>query len=152
MLENTEGTIKNGQSRYTGKIGYTRHREKTNQKHTPIHTEGTIRKWPIPKNWQNQVHKRQDKDEKQNKTYITIGNQTQITQITQEPSYKQPLFMFSEIQTIRCTKCKKKSMKLIQNKRHVTTKKRNWVHKYRAKTKSKPKTHHYPQTNTNNVT
>ena len=33
MLENTEGAIKNGQSRETGKIGYTRRRK---QKHNTI--------------------------------------------------------------------------------------------------------------------
>ena len=35
MLENTEGTIKNGQSRETGNIRYTRQR-KTKQKHNAI--------------------------------------------------------------------------------------------------------------------
>jgi len=35
MLENTEGTIKNGQSREYGNIGYTRPR-KTKQKHNTI--------------------------------------------------------------------------------------------------------------------
>jgi hypothetical protein len=35
MLENTEGTIKNGQSRETGNIRYTRQR-KTKQKHNTI--------------------------------------------------------------------------------------------------------------------
>jgi len=35
MLENTEGAIKNGQSRETGNIGYTRWR-KTKQKHNTI--------------------------------------------------------------------------------------------------------------------
>ena len=30
-LEKTEGAIKNGQSRDTGNIGYTRHRTKTNK-------------------------------------------------------------------------------------------------------------------------
>ena len=35
MLENTEGAIKNGQSRETGNIGYTR-RRKTKQKHNTI--------------------------------------------------------------------------------------------------------------------
>jgi hypothetical protein len=35
MLENTEGTIKNGQSRKTGGIGYTRRRQ-TKQKHNTI--------------------------------------------------------------------------------------------------------------------
>jgi hypothetical protein len=35
MLENTEGTIKKGQSRETGNIGYTR-RRKTKQKHNTI--------------------------------------------------------------------------------------------------------------------
>ena len=31
MLEKTEGAIKNGQSRETGNIGYTRHRSKSNK-------------------------------------------------------------------------------------------------------------------------
>ena len=35
MLENTEGAIKNGQSRETGNKGYTR-RRKTKQKHNTI--------------------------------------------------------------------------------------------------------------------
>jgi hypothetical protein len=35
MLENTEGTIKNGQCRKTGSIGYTRRRQ-TKQKHNTI--------------------------------------------------------------------------------------------------------------------
>ena len=35
MLENTERTIKNGQSRETGNIGHTR-RRKTKQKHNTI--------------------------------------------------------------------------------------------------------------------
>ena len=35
MLENTEGAIKNGQSRETGNIGYTR-RIQTKQKHSTI--------------------------------------------------------------------------------------------------------------------
>jgi len=35
MLENTEGAIKNGQSRETGNIGYTRRRI-TEQKHNTI--------------------------------------------------------------------------------------------------------------------
>ena len=35
MLENTEGTIKKGQSRETDNIGYTRQR-KTKQKHNTI--------------------------------------------------------------------------------------------------------------------
>ena len=62
MLENTEGAIKNGQSRETGNIGYTRHR--TNKTKT------------IQRNWQHRVHKTQDED-KQNKdnpeTLATLG-------------------------------------------------------------------------------
>jgi len=38
MLENTEGTNKNGQFRETGNIGYTRQR-KTKQKHNTIWVE-----------------------------------------------------------------------------------------------------------------
>ena len=37
-LENTEGAIKNGQSRETGNIRYTRHRTKTKQKHMQTNT------------------------------------------------------------------------------------------------------------------
>jgi len=38
MLEDTEGAIKNGQSRETGNIGYTRHKMKTKQnKNTTQH-------------------------------------------------------------------------------------------------------------------
>jgi len=32
MLENTERATKDGQSRETGNIGYTKHKEKTNQR------------------------------------------------------------------------------------------------------------------------
>ena len=35
MLENTEGAIENGQSKETGKIGYTRRKQKAKQK-TPL--------------------------------------------------------------------------------------------------------------------
>jgi len=38
MLENTEGGIKNWQSRETGNIGYTK-RRKTKQKHNTIYVE-----------------------------------------------------------------------------------------------------------------
>jgi len=46
MLENTEGAIKNGQSRETGKIGNTR-RRKTKQKQITICVGPTIRKLTI---------------------------------------------------------------------------------------------------------
>ena len=36
MLENTEGAIKNGQSRETGNIGYTMQKKKKQQKHNTI--------------------------------------------------------------------------------------------------------------------
>ena len=45
MLDKTKGDIKNGQSRDTGSIGYTRHRAKTIQRH-----------------WQHWIHKTQDED------------------------------------------------------------------------------------------
>ena len=62
MLENSEGAIKNVQSRETGSIGYTRHKAKKN----------------ITKTQHNQ--------------YVLDSNihkQTQITYIRHEPSYKQ---------------------------------------------------------------
>ena len=52
----TEGAIKNGQSRDTGNIGYTRHRMKTIQRHG-----------------QHWVHKTQDKDNPE--TLATLGTQ-----------------------------------------------------------------------------
>jgi hypothetical protein len=57
-----QGAIKNGQSRETGNIGYTRHRTKTNK--TKGHQE-----WTIQRNWQHWVHKIQDED-KQNKNTL----------------------------------------------------------------------------------
>ena len=45
MLDKTKGDIKNGQSRDTGSIGYTRHRTKTIQRH-----------------WQHWIHKTQDEE------------------------------------------------------------------------------------------
>jgi hypothetical protein len=59
MLENTEGAIKNGQSRETGNIEYTR-RRKTKQKHNTIQ-----------RNWQHRVHKT-----KKNKTKTTQSRET----------------------------------------------------------------------------
>ena len=56
MLEKTEEAIKNGQSRDTGNIGYTRHKTKTIQRH-----------------WQHWVHKKQDEDNPE--TLATLGTQ-----------------------------------------------------------------------------
>jgi hypothetical protein len=53
-----QGAIKNGQSRETGNIGYTRYRTKTNK------TRG-LQEWIIQRHWQHWVHKTQDED-KQN--------------------------------------------------------------------------------------
>ena len=55
----TEGSIKNGQSRDTGNIGYTRNGTKTNK------TRGN-QEWTIQRHWQHWTHKTQDED-KQNK-------------------------------------------------------------------------------------
>ena len=62
MLENTEGAIKNGQSRETGNIGY------TGQINVREYRRGN-QKWTIQRNWQHRVHKIQDED-KQNKTKL----------------------------------------------------------------------------------
>ncbi len=51
-LENTEGAIKNGQSRETGSKGYTR-RRKINVRE---YRKGK-QKWTIQRNWQQRVHK-----------------------------------------------------------------------------------------------
>ena len=62
MLEDTEGAIKNGQSRETGNIGYTRYKMKT----------------------------KQNKNTTQYMLDITICKHMQITHLRYEPSYKQP--------------------------------------------------------------
>ena len=85
MLENSEGAIKNGQSRETGNIGYTRHRTNKRQRIAKgqstmdnpekLATQGTQdtgqinvreqrrgnQQWTIQRNWQYMVHKTQDK-------------------------------------------------------------------------------------------
>ena len=53
-----QGAIKNGQSRDTGNLRYTRHRTKTNK------TRGN-QEWTIQRHWQHWAHKTQDED-KQN--------------------------------------------------------------------------------------
>jgi hypothetical protein len=51
MLKKTEGATKNGQSRETGNIGYTRHRPKTNktkyitQKTKKMSNMDSLQKW-----------------------------------------------------------------------------------------------------------
>ena len=50
MLENTEGAIKNGQSRETGNIGYTR------QINVREYRRGN-QKWTIQRNWQHRIHR-----------------------------------------------------------------------------------------------
>ena len=56
-LEKTKGTIKNGQSRETGNIGYTtRYRTKVRE------NQRDNQEWTIQRNWQHWVHhKIQDK-------------------------------------------------------------------------------------------
>jgi hypothetical protein len=74
--------IKNGQSRDTGNIGYTRHRTKTNK--TRGHQE-----WTIQRHWQHWVHKTQDKD-KQNKGPSRMDNpETLATLDTQDTGQRQ---------------------------------------------------------------
>ena len=54
-LEKTKGTIKNGQSRETGNIGYTRYRTKVRE------NQRDNQEWTIQRHWQHWVHKIQDK-------------------------------------------------------------------------------------------
>ena len=54
-LEKTEGAIKNGQSKETGNIGYTRHRTKVRE------IRRGNQEWTIQRNWQHWVHKTHDK-------------------------------------------------------------------------------------------
>jgi hypothetical protein len=55
-LEKTKGAIKNGQSKETGNIGYTRHMAKVRE-----NRRGN-QEFTIQRNWQHWVHKTQDKD------------------------------------------------------------------------------------------
>jgi hypothetical protein len=50
MPEKTDGAMKNGQSRDTGNIGYTRHRTKTNKTKTQHRTKKMSNTDPT-KNW-----------------------------------------------------------------------------------------------------
>ena len=78
----TEGSIKNGQSRDTGNIGYTRHRTKTNK------TRGN-QEWTIQRHWQHWIHKKRDED-KQNKGQSRMDNlETLATLDTQETGRRQ---------------------------------------------------------------
>ena len=62
-LENTEGAIKNGQSRDTGNTGYTRHRTKINvRKYRRCNQE-----WTIQNHWQHRVHKTKDENKRYRK-------------------------------------------------------------------------------------
>ena len=54
-LEKTEMAIKNGQSKETGNIGYTRHRTKVRE------TRRGNQERTIQRNWQHWVNKTQDK-------------------------------------------------------------------------------------------
>ena len=53
-LEKTKGTIKNGQSRETGNIGYTRYRTKVRE------NQRDNQEWTIQRNWQHWAHKTQE--------------------------------------------------------------------------------------------
>jgi hypothetical protein len=66
MLGKIEGATKNGQSRETGNIVYTRHRAKINVKENRRGNQ----EWTIQRNWQHWVHTTQAED-KQNKIHNT---------------------------------------------------------------------------------
>ena len=75
-LENTEGTIKNGQSRETGNIGYTRRRQ-TKQKHKKIcvghhYTQANTNK--VNKTWALQ-QTTAGKDEPEDRFYAEIATE-----------------------------------------------------------------------------
>jgi hypothetical protein len=77
MLENTEGAIKNGQSRETGNIGQINVRE---------YRRGN-KKWTIKRN--NTRRRKTNKNTTQYVLDTTIRKETQITNMRHEPSYKQ---------------------------------------------------------------
>ena len=51
-----QGAIKNGQSRETDNIWYTRHRMKTNKISQQPENRGGIQEWTIQRNWPHWVH------------------------------------------------------------------------------------------------
>jgi hypothetical protein len=55
-LEKIKGAIKNGQSRETANIGYTRHRTKVRE------NQRGNQEWTIQRNCQHWVHKTKDED------------------------------------------------------------------------------------------
>ena len=74
MLEKTEGAIKNGQSRETGKTGHIRHKTKTHthNKDKQINFRENRRgnqEWTIQRHWKDWAHKKQDE-----KTHTTMTN------------------------------------------------------------------------------
>ena len=72
MLEKTEEAIKNGQSRDTGNIGYTRHKTKTIQRH-----------------WQHWVHKKKNKTKTQHRDTGNTGytrRKTKLKHNTETPA------------------------------------------------------------------
>ena len=54
-VEKTKETIKNGQPRDTGNIGYTSHRTKVRE------NQRDNQEWTTQRHWQHWVHKTQDK-------------------------------------------------------------------------------------------
>ena len=91
MLVNTEGAIKNGQSRETGNIGY------TGQINVREYRRGN-QKWTIQRNWQHRVHKtKKNKRKTQHNMWKTPqlvhfaqANTNNVKKIIRhEPSYKQ---------------------------------------------------------------
>jgi hypothetical protein len=74
-LENTKGAIKNGQSRETGVIGYTRRRPTNHKKQHNMY-------------WTSLLHKKQD-EYKQNKKTHTTQYVLDITVHRKQDEYKQ---------------------------------------------------------------
>jgi predicted carbohydrate-binding protein with CBM5 and CBM33 domain len=64
-LENTEGTIKDGQYRETGNTGYTRQRQINVREYRRDN-----QRWAVQRNWQHRVHK--TKTNKQNHNTICV--------------------------------------------------------------------------------
>jgi hypothetical protein len=72
-LQKTKGAIKNGQSRNSDNIGYTRHRTKIRE------NQRGNQEWTIQKLWQHWVHKTQDKDYRKPKGQSRMDNPETVT-------------------------------------------------------------------------
>jgi hypothetical protein len=121
MSENTERAIKNGQSRETGNIGYTRQR-KTKQKHN------TICVWH---------HHTQRNTYNVNKTWA-LWQTTEPNIVLMRNSYQTSQHATHNVQTLnRTTQTAKINVREYRRGNYKRTIQRNWQHRLHKKKKNK---------------